>query len=509
MNTTPRRIEIAHSAIIVSLLVLAGCAPPATTDSYEFVANFSHSVDRPWIGADFYANRFQDWRIHNGRAEAIEGRVLKPMRTLQLLTHVMSEAEGDIRMSVRMGPVEGGRESVENTWSGFLIGAGGDAIDYRISALVHHWPGEDGGLIVGVDGSGEIIVRDNSQRGAYKGNAGTYETADWPLVEPFRSSSIANLPDDIDVEMHASPGDNGYNLHVSVKDVDGNLLGESEYQGVPAHQFSGNVALVSHNSPNSSERGYWFSDWNVSGSKIVHHAERGFGPVVGVQYTLSRGVLKLTAQMAPLGDDDEQAAELQVLRDNEWITVATSSLIKGSYTIPFRVEDWSSSTDVKFRVAYKERKGLDFEATYYNGRIRSPDPVSDEFVLGVLNCNNISSGVDMQWNRSTIWHPHEDLLAAVKSQSPDMVFFAGDQLYEKGLAGIDRTPSDVAHLDYHYHWFRFLWAFGDLTRDMPTVAIPDDHDVYHGNIWGRAERQLQVTTTRSTTTVATSWTLSG
>jgi len=47
-----------------------------------------------------------------------------------------------------------------------------------------------------------------------------------------------------------------------------------------------------------------------------------------------------------------------------------------------------------------------------------------------------------------------------------------------------RSPEDTAILDYLYHWNRFLWAFGDLTRHRPTVTIPDDHDVYHGNIWG-------------------------
>ena len=67
---------------------------------------------------------------------------------------------------------------------------------------------------------------------------------------------------------------------------------------------------------------------------------------------------------------------------------------------------------------------------------------------------------------------------------PDMLFFAGDQIYEGGIGGIVRSPTDEAILDYMYHWYRFVWAFGDLMRDRPTVTIPDDHDVYHGNIWG-------------------------
>jgi len=72
----------------------------------------------------------------------------------------------------------------------------------------------------------------------------------------------------------------------------------------------------------------------------------------------------------------------------------------------------------------------------------------------------------------------------VATHEPDMLFFAGDQIYESGLAGIERGPLDVAALDYLYHWYRFVWAFRDLARDIPTVMIPDDHDVYHGNVWG-------------------------
>jgi hypothetical protein len=66
------------------------------------------------------------------------------------------------------------------------------------------------------------------------------------------------------------------------------------------------------------------------------------------------------------------------------------------------------------------------------------------------------------------------------------------------LAGIVREPLEEAALDYLYHWYRWVWAFRDLTRDVPSVAIPDDHDVYHGNVWGaggiKAEGPLEPVT---------------
>ena len=47
-------------------------------------------------------------------------------------------------------------------------------------------------------------------------------------------------------------------------------------------------------------------------------------------------------------------------------------------------------------------------------------------------------------------------------------------------------PDDDALLDYLHKWYRHGWSFGELTRRLPSVVVPDDHDVYHGNVWGNA-----------------------
>jgi hypothetical protein len=66
-----------------------------------------------------------------------------------------------------------------------------------------------------------------------------------------------------------------------------------------------------------------------------------------------------------------------------------------------------------------------------------------------------------------------------------VLFFSGDQIYERvGGYGIQTKPLEKAVLDYLHKWYLYGWAYGDLMCDRPTIAIPDDHDVYHGNIWG-------------------------
>jgi hypothetical protein len=74
----------------------------------------------------------------------------------------------------------------------------------------------------------------------------------------------------------------------------------------------------------------------------------------------------------------------------------------------------------------------------------------------------------------------------VEAHDPDFLFFSGDQVYE----GASPTRADFANpfQDYLYRWYLWYWAFGELTAEIPSVAIPDDHDVYHGNVWGAGGR---------------------
>ena len=87
--------------------------------------------------------------------------------------------------------------------------------------------------------------------------------------------------------------------------------------------------------------------------------------------------------------------------------------------------------------------------------------------------------------------PMTRLVNNVKVHDPDLLFFAGDQIYEAyGGFGIVREPVDVAMLDYLRKFWQFGWTWRELLRDRPCVVIPDDHDVYQGNIWGQGGRAI-------------------
>lgn len=45
-------------------------------------------------------------------------------------------------------------------------------------------------------------------------------------------------------------------------------------------------------------------------------------------------------------------------------------------------------------------------------------------------------------------------------------------------------------LDYLRKFWQFGWTWRELLRDRPAIVIPDDHDVFQGNIWGQGGRKI-------------------
>ena len=240
----------------------------------------------------------------------------------------------------------------------------------------------------------------------------------------------------------------------------------------------GNVALVCHgeglNTP-AGELVAWFDDWRVTGERIDLHPERAFGPVLFNQYTLSRGVLKMTAQLPPLGPGDRKTVRLEVPGEaREWRVLDEAMIDPLSRTATFRVEGWQGTSPVLYRIAYDLVGTGGTAETFHHGGVLRPDPVGkEELVIAAFTGNH------------DLGFPHGEIVEAVTAHEPDLLFFSGDQIYESvGGYGCQRAPLEMAALDYLRKWYLYGWAHGELMREIPTIAIPDDHDVFHGNIWG-------------------------
>ncbi|MGD9029142.1 MAG: metallophosphoesterase family protein [Anaerolineae bacterium] len=169
-------------------------------------------------------------------------------------------------------------------------------------------------------------------------------------------------------------------------------------------------------------------------------------------YTVHDGVLKLTAQLYELPPDADHTVRLQIKKTGRWTQIAETEVNGPDWVALFRVEGWDSTRNHEYRVAHGD-------SAFYTGLIRR-DPVDkEEMVVAAFTGNsNADRG------------PRPDVVENVERQDPDLLFFSGDQVYD--------------HHDHFASWLLFGRQFGEITRNRPTVVIPDDHDVGVRNLWG-------------------------
>ena len=129
--------------------------------------------------------------------------------------------------------------------------------------------------------------------------------------------------------------------------------------------------------------------------------------------------------------------------------------------------------DMPYRLSYTNADGSE---SHFDGMIRK-DPVDKETIVVAGFTGN-----------TDYIFPDSKIVSNIAVQNPDVLFFSGDQIYESVAGyGIQRTSQvsvETAALDYLRKWWLVGWAWADLTKDRPSLYLPDDHDVYQGNIWG-------------------------
>ncbi len=430
--------HIRELAALLTILLAATNAVEAASVTHDW----NRTVDRVWIGEEFWANPMEDWRVEDGRliCDSRGGD-----RNVHLLTYDLTGV-GSFAMSVRCGAVDP-QAPLGDGWVGFKLGATGRFHDYRDSAV----RGE--GLHVGVTTDRRIFIgapRDDSPR----------------LVSDLT---------DIKLTLAAHDTGDQYTLTLGATDADFTRVLATVSADVPREALAGNVALVC-----DGRRTIWFDDWHVAGDAVVHDSQRAFGPILFAQHTLSRGTLKLTAQLPPLGFGDPQTVYLRVYRKRQghvradWQPVAKAKIDPDAHTARFRIEDWHETEPVPYRLVYFGKgEGSNTREHDFHGTIR-PDPIGKSTITIAAFTGNNDLGF-----------PHADIVKHVKHFDPDLLVFTGDQVYEGvGGYGVTYEPLERATISYLRKWYQFGWEYRDLLRDTPSVCLPDDHDVFHGNLWG-------------------------
>lgn len=439
----------------------------------RFTSDWQKSPDGIWVGPDFWANRLQDWSVRDGKLEC---QSTKPMRTVHLMTRSISDKKGNINSSVNIFLAAGSTPDGEAA-AGMLVGAG-RGLDYRAASLVFHSWGESAGIFVGLDTKGNLFVQDFEKENYFFGYNNNNNTQ-WK-----EAKIIINI----------LPSKDHYVFKImAINPFTNIIIDKIAIDDIPAERIRGNIALVSH-SGNTDEKGsrYAFSEWKVSGSKIQKYNERNIGPVLNAQYTLSRNTLKVTAQMMPISENDTKEVTLQLSENGKWINAAKAVIQKPSYTALFRINSWNRNEDIHYRIAYNlKRKGS--RDYYLTGTIKHNPSDKEELKMLSLSCGEQIirsdktnwSGIDagyFPFNRA-ILYPHLKLVENLKKFNADLLFFAGDQVYE-GASPTSADISDLSVYDYLYKWYLWCLTYRDLTTCIPAITIPDDHDVYQGNLWG-------------------------
>ncbi|MBN2290389.1 MAG: alkaline phosphatase D family protein, partial [Candidatus Glassbacteria bacterium] len=314
--------------------------------------------------------------------------------------------------------------------------------------------------------------------------------------------------DHLTLRLRAEPAGTFYKVSLQACDSSGRQLARVENARVHPYWLTGSLALVCSavkppdadlsqprparlSDPNLSREGenpggnvlFWFSDWTVSGSKVEAHEDRAWGPVLFTQYTLSNKVLKLKAQMAPVGNGC-QVAVLQVgdPATGGWKTAGEAVIDPLARTAEFRVSRWDDTRDTPYRVACPlVSAGGGTVERYFSGTVRK-DPVDkEEIVVAAFTGNN------------DFGFPHADVVRHVSFHGPDLLVYTGDQIYERtgGYSVLRGTDVKLSTLDYLRRWYIFGWEYRDLLKDIPSVCLPDDHDVFQGNVWGAGGRPAE------------------
>jgi hypothetical protein len=172
-------------------------------------------------------------------------------------------------------------------------------------------------------------------------------------------------------------------------------------------------------------------------------------------YTQQNGVLKMSAQLFPLKPGEERVARLEVKHEGgDWKEIAKSEVLYPGWDAHFRVERWDGTKNVLYRVRHGEK-------AMFEGLIRRDPHEKEVLVIANMSCNS-----------SRTIGPRNEIIDNLRAQDPDVLFFGGDQTYR--------------HTEHTAGWIEFGLQFRDIIRDRPTVCIPDDHDVGHGNLWGES-----------------------
>ena len=326
-------------------IVLISCS--TAREKVSFKSNWESTNDRIWAGPDYWANPLQDWRIRDGKLECIHQGT---GRNVQLLTYQVGP-ESTFSMEVTVSPPAEGFKG----WAGFRIASRGNLDEYRHNTI-NSLTGHDAIL----RSTGMLVLREDSVKIAWA--------------------------DKVALVLECWPDEGIHQARFTAKDTKGRVLGQVQ-SAYESSGISGNLALICHsdrNVPESyGEPVVSFEQFKLKGEGLRGGESQRWGPVLWSQYTVDRGILKLSAQFPPIGKKDSRKAYLEIHRGTAWEQIAEAAIDDMARVALFRIENWDESVEVPYRVAYH----LDGKDHYDSGLIRRNPLEKEELSVAAFTGN--------------------------------------------------------------------------------------------------------------------------
>lgn len=399
-----------------------------------------------WVGPQYWGNRLQDWELNNGQAICtIKGK----NRNLHVLTVQNPKGNAEYETKVNVNVLDSDIKNSEKSFFGFRLGAKGKFDDYRSAAVFGK------GLDIGLNLNGDVVFGDK-----------------------IHKTKLTKIPNNFTLHIIVkNKNTNAQIIKVDVTDASNKKLYTLNNIEVLHENLKGGFALLSNidtKNNNNYKPVVGFENWRINSNDLYSNDNNIFGPICFSQYTLHRKKLKITAQLSPIETIKGHKVCLQFKKHDNWVTQEEQIVTHSGRAVNFSISNWNANINTPYRVRLQLplRNGL--HQYDYEGTIVAEPKTKDTLKAAVFSCN------------FDYGFPDSDVNENVSKLHPDVCLFLGDQFYEgTGGYGVQFNGDfDKTCLDYLRKWMMFGWSYRELFRHRPCAIIPDDHDVYHGNIWG-------------------------
>ena len=418
------------------------------------VFSFDTIENRRWVGADFWANRLQNWEVKNGKIYCSHSEELS---TLHLLTHEMQSSKGSSEINFEIGRNELAAKDTAAK-AGIIIGLSDESLNYKARAMIQRFTLKEDGVWIGIKGN-RLFAQDlpTSKILCNADVAANFKSKESLKIRLLISRTKNNEP----------------RIYLYVDD---RFVQEIV---ITNENKNGNIAL----SVGSTKAGSEFFFNKLSVSNLATKKERAFGPISTCLYTLNDNVLNFSAQLMPINHHENDSVVIELKHDNKWFKLATVAARDNQARL--RDVIWNHSKAISYRARLK--RGDLLLGNFYEGVIATPNKTSNEVRIAALSCNAIYAISQQYMDYKSIWTPYELLEQKYKELQPDLLLFLGDQMYEARPMPLE-TDATLLETDYNYRWLLWCLEMNDLTRNLPTIIMMDDHDYLQGNLWGDGAR---------------------